>query len=389
VDVEVRGTSFSRAANPAPRAARTNDQPTTAMLHSHVFTGLAACALLLFPLADIPRKAQKDETRTRTFATATAMTVTDMAMSMNGEEMDTERMRGGETTTAFALTVKDVFEDADGVRATKIRRTFDAVNQKSERAGGGGGGPGGGGRGGARELTSGLVGEDVLFTYDAEAGEYVASLPDDSALDPKLLEGLAGDLEFGAFLPEGDIEVGAEWNVPLEAIAAFIRPAGNLHLAPASSGEGEGERRGGPGGRRMGGAVPEDLGVEGAYDGSIKARLVEIAGDEGARTAHIELVLDLSAKYDMADAIEPVSRETEDGEITITTLDAVLTRKFEGKGKLEWSLDRGALVALTLEAELEHHEINATEMTMGGGDTNLTERDTTSEGTLTFEYRVE
>jgi hypothetical protein len=362
------------------------------MLHSHALTGLTACAVLLFPLAEIPRKAQKDETRTRTFATATAMTVTDMVMSMNGEEMDTERMRGGETTTAFALTVKDVFDDADGVRATKIRRTFDAVNQKSERAGGGGGGgggPGGGGRGGARELTSGLVGEDVIFTFDAEAGEYVASLPEDSTLDPKLLEGLVGDLEFAAFLPTGDIEVGAEWDVPLESIASIVRPSGNLHLAPASSGEGEGERRGGFGGRRMGGAVPEDLGVEGAYDGSIKARLVEIAGDEGARTAHIELVLDLSAKFDMADAIEPTTRETDDGEITITTLDAVLTRKFEGKGKLEWSLERGALVAFTLEADLEYHDVNATEMSMGGAETNLTERETTSEGTMTFEYRVE
>jgi hypothetical protein len=363
------------------------------MLHSHALTGLTACAVLLFPLAEIPRKAAKDEARTRTFTSTTVMTVTDMAMSMNGEEMDTERMRGGETTTSFALTVKDVFEEADGARALKIRRTYDAVNQKSERAGGGGGGPGGGGPGGGgrgpRELTSALVGEDVLFTFDAEAGEYVASLPEDSTVDPKLLEGLAGDLEFAAFLPEGDVEVGAEWDVPLDVFASFVRPAGNLHLAPPSSGEGEGERRGGFGGRRMGGAVPEDLGVEGAYEGSVKARLVEVAGDEGARVAHIELVLDLSAKFDMADAIEPVSRETEDGEITITTLDAVLTRKLEGKGKLEWSLERGALVALTLEGELEHHEINATEMSMGGGDTNITERDSTSEGTLVFEYRVE
>lgn len=365
------------------------------MLHSHALIGLTACAVLLFPLAEIPRKAAKDETRTRTFTSSTVLNVTDMTMSVNGEERDSERMRGGERTMTFALTVKDLFEDADGARATKIRRTYDAVNQKSERAGGGGGGgpggggPGGGGRGGPTELTSALVGEDVLFTFDAESGEYEASLPKDSTLDAKLLEGLAGDLEFAAFLPEGDVEVGAQWDVPLEVFASFIRPAGNLHLAPASSGEGEGERRGGFGGRRMGGAVPEDLGVEGAYDGSIKASLVEISGEDGARVAHIELVLDMSAKYDMASAIEPTTRETDNGEFTTTTLDAVLTRKLEGKGKLEWSLERGALVALTLEAELEHNEVNATETTMGGGETTVMERDTTSEGTLTFEYRVE
>jgi hypothetical protein len=356
------------------------------MLHSHALVGLSACAVLLFPLAQIPRKAAKDETRTRTFTSTMVMSVTDLAMTVNGEEIDTERMRGGESTTSFTLSVKDVFEDADGARATKIRRTFDAANQKTERAAGGGGGPGGG-RGGARELTSALVGEDVIFTFDAETREYVASLPEDSTADPKLLEGLAADLEFAALLPEGDVEVGAEWDVPLEVFAAFIRPAGNLHLAPVSTGEGEGERRGG--GRRGSSPVPEDLGVDGLHEGSIKARLVEVAGDGRARVAHIEFVLDLSAKFDMADEIEPVTRETGDGEVTITTLDAVLTRKLEGKGKLEWSMERGALVALTIEGDLEYHEINATEAAMGGGETNITERDSTSAGTMTFEYRVE
>ncbi|QDU83448.1 hypothetical protein Pla163_05470 [Planctomycetes bacterium Pla163] len=340
-------------------------------------------------VGDIARKAAEGETRGRAFEVVTTLEVTDMTMVVDGEEMDTERMLGrGASTTTTRLEVSDEFEKADGTRPTLLRRTYDAIARTTERpesGGGGGGGFGGRGDGERPQLESGLVGEDVLFDWDAETEAYTARIPEDSTLDEALLEGLVADLDLADLLPSAAVEVEESWDVPLHVLESILRPGGNLHLAMPER-EGADERRGG-GRRGFGGGStdPTALGVEPEYRGEFKATLAEITGDEGERVARITFVVDASSKYDMTDAIEDVTRETQRGDMTIVTLEAVTTNSFDGKGELLWNLARGCAVSFTLEADIEREEINATETIFDEGGRTM-ERASTSEGTLAYSY---
>lgn len=333
---------------------------------------------------DIARKAGEGETRGRVFEVSTTLELTDIAMVVDGEELDSERMLGrGATTTTTRLEVTDAFEKVDGTRATLLRRTYDAIARTSERPEGGGGG---GRDGGERpQPESALVGEDVLFTWDAEVEAYAARVPEDSTLDEALLEGLVADLDLAEFLPSVAVEVDESWDVPLHVLELFVRPGGNLHLTVPER-EGGDERRGGRRGR--GGAESSDpaaLGIEPELRGELKATLAEITGEEGARVARITFVVDAASKYDMTDAIEDVTRETQRGDMTTITLESVTTSSFDGKGELLWHLERGCALSFTLEADVEREEINATETIFDEGGRTM-ERASTSEGTLTFSY---
>lgn len=83
----------------------------------------------------------------------------------------------------------------------------------------------------ATEITmeSPLVGESVVFAWDSEAERYrVAPLEEDADLDEELLAGLTQDLDFAAFLPRGDVEVGATWEIDGALLLHSFPPCGDL-----------------------------------------------------------------------------------------------------------------------------------------------------------------
>ncbi|MEZ5979050.1 MAG: hypothetical protein R3F34_12610 [Planctomycetota bacterium] len=360
--------------------------------------GLAAFTLVALPLADLSRRAEEGETRERTITSTRTMAVTDSVMRIDGEEREMGARGGGSTTRTFSAEMTDVFQKVADGRATRFTRTFGDIASKSEREGGaqggGQGGQGGGGRGrgfgGPRNLVSKLTGEDVIFTLDADSGEYVAAFPEESSADKDLLEGLVADVECAAFLPSSSVEVGAEWDVPLDVFAFVAMPAGNLHLAPEESGD-DGEGRGGNrrgGFRGFGRPDNSDATMPYEFSGKFKATLAEYVEVDGARFARIELAFDVTGERDLAKDAEPVTRETPDGgEITMTTIELLETHKVEGKGELMWDVGHGRLSSLTLEGDVEESVSSATEMESDEG-TRSFENETISEGTLAFEYHV-
>lgn len=95
-----------------------------------------------------------------------------------------------------------------------------------------------------RKRGSALMGKTVRFTRDEKSDEWKAKWAGDDASkdDAMLLENLEGSTDLTAFLPDGDVEVGASWDLDADAFHAIDDPGGELKLAEEDAKDTESQR---------------------------------------------------------------------------------------------------------------------------------------------------
>ncbi len=75
--------------------------------------------------------------------------------------------------------------------------------------------------------------QKVRFTWVERLNDWARCYVDIDGEEPWLDE-LRGGFEFVEFLPKGEVEVGAQWDVPAEALRGALAPGGNLKITPAT-----------------------------------------------------------------------------------------------------------------------------------------------------------
>ena len=177
-----------------------------------------------------------------------------------------------------------------------------------------------------------------MFTWDDEAEEYTAEFEDEDT-DSDLLDGLREDADFRAFLPDGDE---TSWTVSGEALAALLRPAGDLALEFDTPDEDNTEQV-------MFTFFLDPYHAAGEIDGEVRC---ELAGEDDG-IAEIALELDLDATRDVTDEFVELADDLgADG--SMEGLDAIeVALVASGEGTLSWDLEAGRMAGLTVELDTE------------------------------------
>jgi hypothetical protein len=292
-------------------------------------------------------------TRGLRVATEAEVDLETVAFEMTIDGEPAERPGGGGAPSS-ALTRKTVLVDqvmeGQGAIPKKVRRSFETIEEASEMTFGD--------ETRESEREGPLQGLTVEMTRDEAGAVSVEVVEGQEPDDEKLLEGLELTLALDALLPEGEVELGASWELEDAAVRRALSGALDARLFPEAQPEegaggerGQG-RRGGPGGR--GGAARLIALVE--WKG--KATLAEASAEhEGEPCAVLEL--ELEAEGDVpeprggggggrgfalgADASKAPACERAELEGTVSV---------RLEGKLYFSLARRAPVRLELEGEL-------------------------------------
>jgi hypothetical protein len=291
----------------------------------------------------------------RTIENRMTLDLEDMTFDLDGQDMTA--MMGGLPEMSFTNTMNIAVTDtfvatADG-RPAKLERTFDTIGSNTvvDVA------MAGEGESDETPMTSELEGAKVVFTFDEEAGEFVAKWADEAETrDAELLEGLEEDLDLRAFLPGRDVEVGESWDIDAMTLASLVMPGGSLGLKPEEMSED---------GPDMG--EFEDMFTEmfaqyeeafsGLLEGERKATYEGVRDVEGRSLAVITLKLDTDGSMDMsgmlADMVDKISELAEEmPEFELDIAAANLSVTLDGTGTLLWDPRRGTFDSLTLEVDM-------------------------------------
>ena len=184
----------------------------------------------------------------------------------------------------------------------------------------------------------------VRFIWNEDEETYERSYADDYEADESLLEGLRPTTDFLALLPEDeDVELGAEWDVDLDALFDVLRPGGTLPIAFESDLQ------------ALEGILDPLLlpGVfqclEGEQEGSLSARVESI--EDGL--ASIRFKLEATVVADKEEHVGAMlARATPEGAIAEMNT-ASYTSKIDGKGTLDWDLAESRMASFRFEAEVE------------------------------------
>lgn len=346
------------------------------LVKASLLGGVAASVLFAPTLAEsLTRNAAEGETRTRTIEASREMSLVDMVMMFNGEEIPAEQLgeMDGSQTDTYAAVVTDAFETVADGRAIKFTRTYTSLAGESAMEGGMLAAMGA--EDSAQDLSSELEGEDVIFTWDADGEEYVASLPEESSLDEDLLEDLLGDFEFAELLPDGDVEAGAEWDIDPAFFEFIVEPGGEMHLAPSDEDANQFDE------------IEEqidDADVEPTYEGTLKGKLVGV--EDGIAT--IEITIEIEMTLDLSGELEPMTQDSPMGELEINPVEVVVERSAEGSATLMWHVEKGRLSSFTMEADVT--EVNTSNVEIDfGGETMEQFQELTQEGTIEVSYSIE
>lgn len=309
-------------------------------------TLLAAPALLAFALPEtkIELRVEEGDSITRTFTTKAELTLDNMDMTMNGQAPPMMPEMDMTMTTEAEIVVTDEIEKVADGRATRFLRTFDTLTQETsmemevDMMG----------QTQSNEMSvpasSELEGKTVLFEWDG--GDYKAKWPEDAEEDEKLLEGLVADMDLTAFLPEGPVEEGDEWQIDPKKLIPVMAPGGNLKLMPEDV------------------ETPGMMGVESNFgsfsdwfqenlDGDVSVTFQGTRENEGANVAVLEVHFELENAVDLTEMVRTAMEEAElppeAQDLDIDHMD--LEVAYEGQGQLLWDLAAGRAQSLDLSGD--------------------------------------
>ena len=315
-------------------------------------------------------------TVTRTIENRLTLDLEDFAMDVDGQDMTA--MMGGIPEVSFTNTnsvvVTDEFVEMAEGRPAKLKRTYDTIgNHVLVDAS-----MMGEGQTDETEMSSELEGAEVVFTWDTESGEFVASYADEEdSRDPELLEGLSEDMDLRMLLPGREVEVGESWDIPFDALFSMLLPGGNLGAQPDGMDEMDADMDMGQMEDLMRELMDEYAdAAESLFDGERKATYQGMREVDGEKLAVISLVIDTDGTLDFADMIldmmdrmGEISEMPMEMDMSIAAADLLMT--VEGEGELLWDARRGIFRSMEMEAEMSIGVEMAMDMDMGGQATTM------------------
>ncbi len=273
-------------------------------------------------------------TKTKSFTNVVELTMDDMSMLVNGQESPMMPDIEMSTTTTISVSVSDEYVAMGEGQPLKLKRTYDSIEQGTDIA---------------MEIdmmgqvqnndtsmpaSTELEGIEVLFSWDEEADDYVASFPEGEG-DEDLLEGLLEDMDLRQFLPSGEVSEDEEWEVAPGALLTVLAPGGNLKLIPEEMDSED----------MMG--MNQDMGdfsdwfsedLEGAVTATYKGTRET---DDGVTVGVISIAIDITNAVDMTEIVQEKLSDLPDemGEMEVTSMDLAL--ELEGEATLLWDLTGG------------------------------------------------
>lgn len=328
----------------------------------HLSLILCTAAAPLLPVDEIQfapaqgSAVQKTFTQSATLEAASAEIVVPDEEGPIGVELTLEWER--------ELVFTDTFlESADG-RPAKLRRAFDSLqhdaeyrvaveaegfNDADENVVNG---------------TSDLEGRVVEFTRDGEQVE--VAWADDKEGDDELLAGLALGADLTAFLPKGDVEDGARWDIDGGALYGLLVPSGDLGFELSYEEEERAMEFTAVGLEPAFFSLteylvgePDEADATATYKGTREV--------DGRRVAVIALSLEVTTKRDATDSMDGLLDRIrgQDGmELTLEKCD--LTLSIDAKGELLWDQAAGRVHSFSLEGDLGVALVRAIDIDMGG-----------------------
>ncbi|HUR28263.1 MAG TPA: hypothetical protein VM509_08745 [Planctomycetota bacterium] len=245
------------------------------MNRSLLLTTLSTLLLMLPGEEALTWRLGKGATLVRHFESTVKAELQSVTIKVDGEQQEggpeVEMTIGSE----FAYEFSDEIEDAEDGGPTKIVRTFVDIGGNRSRSVKV---PERDVREDTSELETELEGKRVVL--ERKGSSWTAKwAEDDEKTDAKLLEGLDGDVDLRAFLPDKSVSEGDTWSVEPSAFKNLQRPSGRL------SRHGKGED---PAEQNRFEAMLDD-----SIDGKITAKFSGVREEGGVRVAVIAINAEL------------------------------------------------------------------------------------------------
>lgn len=323
---------------------------------------LAVPALLAFrPLGtSISFAPEGGSSITKTFTSTAEFSLDDMSMLMNGDENGMMPSMEMDMNMVMTTITTDEYAGVSDGRPSKLTRTFDAVGaeiememvvdvmgQVQEDTSSGSG-------------TSALEGSSVIFTWDADAGEYTKAFAEGSDGEDEYLEGLSEDMDLRVLLPSGEVSEGDDWEIDLAGMVDILAPGGDMGIDLQMDGV---ETPGGPDPAMMTN-IREMFGD--MLEGSASGKFTGTRDEDGVNVAVIEIEVEIDTARDMSEFIEELMGDQIPAEVEMTLERVDVEFALQGKGILLWDLRGGHVHSFILEGDSAISMDMEMSMDMGG-----------------------
>jgi len=333
---------------------------------------------LTAPVDSLRHEVAENTTLEMAFVTKVALDLDEVRMVEDGQEIDPD-MIGMELTLSSTSTFgwMDTYgAPRDNGAPESLTRTFIELETETSSSQSS--------IMGSQDLEvtseSELLGETVVFAYDAETGAYEASFPEESKADTELLEGLTARTDLAFLLPDGDVEVDSTWKADPSQLSALLGPGGSLKLLPNEDDLPE-EARGQGAGQEF--TMAEMLGE---VDGEISCTYVGMRTEEGRSLMVVAVEIDVESSNDMTDLMREKMEEFDAMQGGSLSFDAVHTELvLEGKGELLWDAAAGHFAAFAFEGDMRQVMDMSMAMTIGLRSVEI-EQAMTMTGSLEFDF---
>jgi hypothetical protein len=315
---------------------------------------------------------------TKSFNTTVELSLDEMRMVMNGEEQDPSMFEMEMTmTNSSEYSWTDTYMSLGEGRPTQLVRSFDTLSNMTTTSQ-------------SNQFTgsvdfdvsstSELDGVSIVFTWNEEDGEFVASFPEDEEGDADLLEDLTEDTDLRGFLPEGAVAEGDTWSADPGYLINLLGPGGNLKLVPNEE------------------DLPDGAGPQPGSDLSFNEMLGEIEGEvtceykglrdvDGHKLASIAIEIDVSSANDLTELIkkkmEEIDLSAQGVEMDFQSADVELA--VEGEGTLLWDVEGGFFSSFEFSGDMSQTMDMAMSMNTPGGDMDI-EQTMEMSGTIEFDF---
>ena len=323
---------------------------------------LALVALLAGPSSapvDLAYAPAEGTQVTRRITSTLELSLDELLVVMDGQEIPPEYLPDLQidVNNTFVLEVVDRVEKGGDGRPRRLHRTFAAVTDEAtttvfmppdldETV--------------RHTGTCALVGKSVVFAWDDKAGKYDVAFADGVGEDEPLA-GLVEDLDFRSLLPDGAVEIGAEWSVDPSFLHQLEAPGGTLPML------------------FTGGEVEEYFGPDVEWEGEVKMKFVGWDEDAAGRMALLRI----------GGAVRrETTKKTDLDQVPVA--DGTATEEIEGiyglDGELAWDVAGGMMKGLTLTCSVSVLTVTTKDPGQDGPDF---ESETPMSGTWTFAVEVE
>ena len=300
---------------------------------------------------------EEDLVLVRSFSSEADYDLDELVIELDGEEMPHGEAPELSILSSESIVVTDELLEVEDGRPVRLRRTYDELSRStvysspSQEED-------------FEEITvCDLEESSVLFQWDADEEQYLASDEDD-IFESDVLDDLEEDMDLRQLLPNGEVDPGDSWEVPVDAYARLMWPSGYLHFHAE---DGEYDEEEGETDRQM----VENLAGEG------EVTFVELQDGDDGPLAVLEI------------RFEVTSSSTRDLETDNGAAERTLNMSRDVSGTVLWSLEAGYMVSAQVTAEAELEVVESGQITMQDGEERELAQTRAFSGTIEYAIEVE